>query len=50
MRQAGPPPQQAGTSLAAEMIRAYLQSGEGLLRLLLQGKTGMGGGDAGGRR
>jgi Mg/Co/Ni transporter MgtE len=50
MKQAEPPSQQAGASLTAEMLRAYLQSGEGLLRLLLQGTAEKSGADAGGRR
>ena len=45
--QAAAPPQPAGTSLTGALLRAYLQSGEGLLRLLLQGKDGRVGGDAG---
>ena len=48
--QAAPPSQPAATSLTAELLRAYLQSGEGLLRLLLQGNDGTVGGDAGERR
>ena len=50
INQAVPPSQPAGASLTAELLRAYLQSGEGLLRLLLQGRDRKTGGDAGSPR
>lgn len=40
LKQAGPHSRDAGASLPAEMLRAYLKSGEGLLRLVLQGSAG----------
>lgn len=47
---AGPASQVSRASLPAEMLKAYLRSGEGLLRLLLQGTFEKGGGDSGRQR
>jgi magnesium transporter len=47
---AGPASRVSRASLPAEMLKAYLRSGEGLLRLLLQGTFAKVGGDSGRQR